>query len=88
MIFIPEFGGPIYQEILEEIHKALKAVDYRMIVCNGDLANEMLSERQADGAIVLDITVSPILLEKVARTGFPIVDTRKVFGRTRGSSSG
>ena len=81
LIFIPEFGGPIYQEIPEEIHKALKAVDYRMIVCNGDLANEMLSERQADGAIVLDITVSPILLEKVARTGFPIVDTRKVFGK-------
>lgn len=79
LIFIPEFGGPIYQEILEEIHQALKALDYRMIVCNGDLATEMLSERQADGAIVLDIAVAPDMLEKVARTGFPIVDTRKVF---------
>ncbi|MFY9537577.1 MAG: LacI family DNA-binding transcriptional regulator, partial [Bacilli bacterium] len=71
LIFIPEFGGPIYQEILEEIHQALKALDYRMIVCNGDLATEMLSERQADGAIVLDIAVAPDMLEKVARTGFP-----------------
>lgn len=79
LIFIPEFGGPIYQEILEEIHQALKAAEYRMIVCNGDLANEMLLERQADGAIVLDISVSPDLLEKIAKTGFPIVDSRKVY---------
>ena len=79
LIFIPEFGGPIYQEILEEIHQGLRTADYRMIVCNGDLANEMLSERQADGAIVLDISVSPDLLEKVAKTGFPVIDLRRVY---------
>lgn len=79
LIFIPEFGGPIYHEILEEIHVSLRAGAYRMIVCNGDLAPEMLSERQADGAIVLDMAVSPELLERIAKTGFPIVDSRQVY---------
>lgn len=79
LIFIPEFSGPIYHEILEEIHQTLKTAAYRMIVCNGDLAEDMLLERQADGAIVFDISVSPDFLEKIAKTGFPIVDTRKVY---------
>jgi LacI family transcriptional regulator len=79
LVFIPNFGGPIYQEILEEIHTTLKTYGYRMIACNGDLATSMLEERQADGAIVLDISISPDLLSRVARNGFPIIDLRKVY---------
>lgn len=79
LVFVPNFGGPIYQEILEEIHTTLKALNYKMIACNGELAENMLVEKQADGAIVLDTSVPPELLQKIARNGFPIIDLRKVY---------
>ena len=80
LVLIHNFGGPIYQEILEEIHTTLKALQYKMIVCSGELANNLLQEKQADGAIVLDTTVEPNLLERVAKKGFPIIDQRKIYG--------
>ncbi|MGI6730251.1 MAG: LacI family DNA-binding transcriptional regulator [Bacilli bacterium] len=79
LVFVPNFGGPIYQEILEEIHTTLKKLDYKMIACNGELARDMLTEKQADGAIVLDTSVSPDLLQRIAKNGFPIIDLRKVY---------
>jgi len=79
LVFVHNFSGPIYQEILEEIHTTLKELQYKMIACNGELAESMLLERQADGAIVLDTTISPQLLQKIAKKGFPIIDLRKVY---------
>lgn len=79
LVFVPDFGGPIYQEILANIHETLKAKNYKMIVSNGDLATELLNERQTDGVINLDSSVSPELLIRIAKTGFVIVDTRKIF---------
>jgi LacI family transcriptional regulator len=79
LVLIHNFGGPIYQEILEEIHTTLKELNYKMIVCSGELARKLLQERTADGAIVLDTTVETDLLEKVAKKGFPIIDLRKVY---------
>ena len=38
IVFVSNFAGPIYQEILEAIHINLKERNYRMIVSNGDLA--------------------------------------------------
>lgn len=81
LVLIHTFGGPIYQEILEEIHTTLKKLEYKMIVSSGELADSLLLEKQADGAIVLDTTVNPELLEKIARNGFPIIDQRKVYGK-------
>jgi LacI family transcriptional regulator len=82
LVLIHNFGGPIYQEILEEIHTTLKALSYKMIVCSGELAHNLLQEKQADGAIVLDTTVEPNLLERIAKKGFPIIDLRKIYGPT------
>jgi LacI family transcriptional regulator len=80
LVLVHNFSGPIYQEILEKIHKTLNELDYKMIVSSGELASKFLLEKQADGAIVLDSTVSPELLKKIARNGFPIIDQRKVYG--------
>ena len=79
LVLTPDFGGPIFQEILSNIHIELKKRNYRMIVSNGDLASELLNERQTDGLINLDPSVSPELLSKIAKTGFVIFDTRKVY---------
>ncbi len=79
LVLTPDFGGPIFQEILSSIHIELKKRNYRMIVSNGDLASELLNERQTDGLINLDPSVSPELLARIARTEFAILDTRKVY---------
>lgn len=79
LVFVPDFGGPVYQEILANIHYTLKERNYKMIVCNGDLANDLLNERQTDGAIVLDTSVSPEMLIRLAKTGFVVIDTRKIY---------
>ena len=57
----------------------IEKLDYKMIACNGELARDMLTEKQADGAIVLDTSVSPDLLQRIAKNGFPIIDLRKVY---------
>lgn len=80
LVLVHNFGGPVYQEILEEIHNALIALNYKMIVSSGELAKSLLLEKQADGVIVLDTTVSPELLVRISKNGFPIIDQRKVYG--------
>ncbi len=80
LVLVHNFSGPIYQEILEEIHTTLKSMNYKMIVSSGELADSLLLEKQADGVIVLDTTVSPELLDRISRNGFPIIDQRKVYG--------
>ncbi|NLD26160.1 MAG: LacI family transcriptional regulator [Acholeplasmataceae bacterium] len=80
LVLLHNFSGPIYQEILEEIHTTLKSLNYKMIVSNGELADSLLLEKQADGVIVLDTTVSPEMLNRISRNGFPIIDQRKVYG--------
>lgn len=80
LVLVHNFGGPIYQQILEEIHTTLIDLDYKMIVCSGELAESLLLERQADGAIVLDTTVKPAILKKIAKKGFPVIDLRMIYG--------
>lgn len=80
LVLVHSFSGPIYQEILGEIHETLKELDYKMIVSSGEHASKFLLEKQVDGAIVLDTTVSPELLLKISKNGFPIIDQRKVYG--------
>jgi LacI family transcriptional regulator len=75
IVFVSNFAGPIYQEILENLHHILKSLGYKMIVCNGDLAESFLLERQSDGAIILDTNISMDLLIKATNFNYPIVDT-------------
>jgi LacI family transcriptional regulator len=81
IVFVSNFAGPIYQEILETIHVKLKERNYRMIVSNGDLAESFLLERQSDGAIVLDPNIPLDLLIKAENKNYPIVDTTKMINQ-------
>ncbi len=81
---IPDFGGPIHAEIIANIHKELKANNYQMLVCPGDIAEEVLSKQSADGVIILDPKVSPDVLKRLAKTRIKVLDTRKIYQESDG----
>ena len=76
---IPDFGGPVHAEIIANIHKTLKAHNYQMLVCAGDIAEDILSKQLADGVIVLDPKVNPDILRKLSTTKVKVLDTRKIY---------
>ncbi len=76
---IPEFGGPVHAEIIANIHKTLKERNYQMLVCAGDIAEDILSRQLTDGVIVLDPKVNPEILKKLAKTKIKVLDTRKIY---------
>ena len=79
---IPGFGGPIHTEIIASIHKELKDNNYQMLVCVGDIAEDVLSKQLTDGVIILDPKVSPEVLKRLAKTRVKVVDTRKIYEDT------
>ena len=81
---IPDFGGPIHAEIIANIHKELKNNNYQMLVCAGDIAEEVLSKQLTDGVIVLDPKVSSDVLKRIAKTRIKVVDTRKIYDENDG----
>lgn len=76
---IPDFGGPVHAEIIANIHRTLKAHNYQMLVCAGDIAEDILSKQLADGVIVLDPKVNPDILRKLSTTKVKVLDTRKIY---------
>ena len=81
---IPDFGGPIHAEIIANIHRELKEKNYQMLVCAGDVAEEVLSKQLTDGVIVLDPKVSSEALKRIAKTRIKVVDTRNIFNEEDG----
>ena len=79
LTIIPDFSGPIHTEIIANIHKTLKEHNYQMLVCVGDIAEEILSMQYTDGVIVLDPKVSAGLLKKLASAGVKVLDTREAY---------
>ena len=76
---IPDFGGPIHAEIIANIHKTLKENNYQMLVCAGDIAEDILSKQLTDGVIILDPKVNKETLSKLAKTSTKVLDTRKIY---------
>ncbi len=73
-VFISEFAGLFYEDILDGIHKVVLNTDYELIVCPGTrTACRVLTQRQVDGAIVFDIRVQTKILLRLASERFPIV---------------
>ena len=76
---IPDFGGPVHAEIIANIHKTLKENNYQMLVCAGDIAEDILSKQLTDGVIVLDPKVNKETLSKLAKTSTKVLDTIKIY---------
>lgn len=77
IVFVSNFGGPIYQEILEYLYEKLKAVQYEMLVCNGGSAKNFLNEKNYDGIINFDATIETSVLAQASNYSYPIVDTTR-----------
>jgi LacI family transcriptional regulator len=73
-VFISEFAGLFYEEILDGIHKVLLQTEYELIVCpESRNVRKVLAHRQVDGAIVFDTKVKTDTMLKLASESFPIV---------------
>lgn len=73
-VFISEFAGLFYEEILDGIHKVLLQTEYELIVCpESRTMRKVLAHRQVDGAIVFDTKIKTDTILKLASESFPIV---------------
>lgn len=73
-VFISEFAGLFYDEILDGIHKVILQTPYEPIVCPGTrTVCRVLAHRQVDGAIVFDSRIKTRTLMRLASERFPIV---------------
>lgn len=73
-VFISEFAGLFYEDILDGIHKVLLQTEYELIVCpESRSVRKVLAHRQVDGAIVFDNKVKTDTIFRLASESFPIV---------------
>ncbi|MDD4355021.1 MAG: LacI family DNA-binding transcriptional regulator [Candidatus Izemoplasmatales bacterium] len=73
LVAIADFGGPVYHNLLDGIHHELAMSNYTMIVSTGKSSENLLKERNADGAIITDIRISDDSLRKISKNFRPII---------------
>lgn len=57
-VFLTNYSGVFYGQLLQGISETLGKYDYDLIVCSGEKSHRFIPERRIDGAIVLDATFS------------------------------
>lgn len=72
-VYLADYGGSFYGELLEGIKKGLLVYDFDMIVCSGNKSHLFIPERMIDGAIVLDWTFQSDEITQFADRGHPII---------------
>lgn len=86
-VFIYEFAGPIFSEVLDGIHKMLQLEGLNIIVSSGVSSLKLLKERQVDAAIVFDDSIQSDILIQFGKLGYPVyVLDRKLQGENIYSS--
>lgn len=72
-IFLTDFNGNFYGELLQGVKETLNRFNYDLIVCSGLQSHRMIPERLIDGAIILDETFSNEELLKYAEHNHKLV---------------
>ncbi|OAO89131.1 hypothetical protein AXX17_ATUG04160 [Arabidopsis thaliana] len=72
-IFLTDFSGHFYGDLLYGLKEELNRRDYDLIVCSGHNSHRMIPERALDGAIILDATFSDQELLEYADRGHKLV---------------
>lgn len=72
-VYLTDYGGSFYGELLDGIKKGLETQGYEMIVCSGNKSQLFLPERMIDGAIVLDWTFKTQTILNYAERGHKLV---------------
>ncbi|MDO7906916.1 LacI family DNA-binding transcriptional regulator [Paenibacillus sp. JX-17] len=53
-VFLTDFKGDVYGDLLDGMKEVCNAQGYDLIVCSGKQSHRMLPERMIDGAVILD----------------------------------
>ncbi|MWV46774.1 LacI family DNA-binding transcriptional regulator [Paenibacillus sp. HJL G12] len=72
-VFLTDFKGDVYGELLDGMKEVCNSQGYDLIVCSGKQSHRMLPERMIDGAVILDHTFSSEELLKYAERNHKIV---------------
>jgi len=72
-VFLTNYSGAFYGELLQGMSEALGAHGYELIVCSGKESHRFLPEGMIDGAVVLDQTFSSTDLLTFAERGHKLV---------------
>ncbi|MGX7024230.1 LacI family DNA-binding transcriptional regulator [Vagococcus hydrophili] len=80
-VYLSDYMGSFYGELLDGIKHGLKSYDYEMIVCSGKRSHLFIPERMVDGVIILDWTFDTAEIEKYGKAGYKLVTLdREVSG--------
>jgi LacI family transcriptional regulator len=79
LVAIADFGGPVYHNLLDGIQHELAMSNYTMIVSTGKSSENLLKERNADGAIITDIRINDDMLRKISKNFRPIIVLDRVL---------
>lgn len=73
-MYVSDFGGYFYSDIIDGAAKFLKDRGYEVIVgSGGNKSRDFIPQKLVDGAIILDTNFSSRLLDQYANDGCPIV---------------
>ncbi|CAI6059040.1 LacI family DNA-binding transcriptional regulator [Cohnella sp. JJ-181] len=72
-VFLTDFSGNFYGDLLFGLKEELNRRDYDLIVCSGRRSHRMIPERTFDGAIILDATFADAELLGYADRGHKLV---------------
>jgi LacI family transcriptional regulator len=72
-MFLTDFSGAFYGDLLQGTKETLAKKGYDLIVCSGRQSHRMLPERMIDGAIILDVAFSNEELLSYADRGHKLV---------------
>ncbi|MCD4826475.1 MAG: LacI family transcriptional regulator [Acholeplasmataceae bacterium] len=70
-VFVYGFSGPIFSDVLEGIRQNLQENGFNIIVSSGKSSENLLNERQVDGAIIFDNNLTDECLKNFASHDFP-----------------
>ncbi|MFD0586532.1 LacI family DNA-binding transcriptional regulator [Paenibacillus sp. GCM10027627] len=72
-IFLTDFSGSFYGDLLQGVKDYLSPKGYDLIVCSGQQSRRLIAERMIDGAIILDDTFTTEQLLQFAGQGHKAV---------------
>jgi len=76
-VVVSDLRNPFYLEVLDELHDALRASGFRMLVVTPDADNELplsqLVDGSLDGVVLTTTLLDSMLPTELARRGFPFV---------------
>ncbi|WP_430610890.1 LacI family DNA-binding transcriptional regulator [Enterococcus sp. DIV0876] len=78
-VYLADYAGSFYGELLDGIKKGLELFGYEMIVCSGKKSHLFIPERMIDGAIILDWSFPSDEILQYAQRGHQIVVLDRVM---------